>query len=258
MTWHPPLGSAGRTRGAWQAATLFAALCLATPAHAQSGGDGFLFKQPSGAVTFRAGFDHATAGSDLFAFTTRQLTVDRGDFSAPTIAGDVSIRVARRADVVISVAHSRSQTKSEFRDWLDNNRLPIEQTTTFQRVPLTGSLKAYLVQPGRSIGHFAWIPARISPYVGAGGGMMWYRFAQAGDFIDFATTRVFPDSFLSSGWTPTVHAFGGADISLHPRFGLTTQARYEWGKAELGSDFAGFDRIDLSGFTLTTGISVRY
>ena len=258
MTWHTPHGSAVRRRGAWQAVALVAALFLATPVHAQSGGDGFLFKAPSGSVAFRTGFDCAGAGSDLFSFTTKQLTVDRGDFSAPTIAGDVSIRLSERADVVISLAHSQSRTKSEFRDWLDNNRLPIEQTTTFQRIPITGSLKAYLVQPGRSIGHFAWIPTRVSPYVGAGGGMMWYRFAQAGDFIDFNTTRVFPDSFDSNGWTPTVHAFGGADISLHPRFGLTTQARYEWGKAKLSSDFAGFDRLDLSGFTLTTGISVRY
>jgi hypothetical protein len=248
----------GRARCARLAFAPFAALLLAVPVHAQSGGDGFLFKAPSGSVTFRTGYDRASARSDLFSFTTEQLTVDRGDFSGPTVAGDVSIRVAGRADVVISVAHSRSRIGSEFRDWLDNDRLPIEQTTTFQRVPLTGSLKAYLVQPGRSIGQFAWIPARVSPYAGAGAGMMWYRFAQAGDFIDFNTTRVFPDSFRSSGWTPTVHAFGGADISLHPRFGLTAQARYEWGKAALSSDFAGFDRIDLSGFTLTTGISVRY
>jgi hypothetical protein len=159
------------------------------------------------------------------------------------IAGDVSIRLSRRADVMISVAHSQSQTRSEFRDWLDNNRLPIEQTTTFHRVPLTGSLKAYLVEPGRTIGHFAWVPARFSPYVGGGGGVMWYRFAQSGDFIDFDTTRVFPDSFNSSGWTPTVHAIGGVDISLHPRFALTTEARYEWAKATLSSDFAGFDPI---------------
>ena len=249
---------AARTRRARYPPALAAVLFLAAPVHAQSGGDGFLFKPPSGTVAFRAGFDHARAGSDLFDFTTDQLTVDRGDFSGPTIAGDVSIRLSRRADVLISIAHSRARNRSEFRHWLDNAGLPIEQTTTFRRVPLTGSIRTYLAQPGRSIGHFAWVPARFSPYVGAGGGVMWYSFAQTGDFIDFVTTRVFPDSFDSSGWAPTVHGIGGVDISLHPRFALTTEARYQWGRAELSTDFAGFDRIDLSGFTLTTGISVRY
>jgi hypothetical protein len=257
MTRHLRLGAA-RPRRARYAPALAAALFLAAPVHAQSGGDGFLFKPPSGTVAFRIGFDHARAGSDLFDFTTDQLTVDRGDFSGATIAGDVSIRLSRRADVLISIAHSRARNRSEFRHWLDNAGLPIEQTTTFRRVPLTGSIRMYLAQPGRSIGHFAWVPARFSPYVGAGGGVMWYSFAQTGDFIDFVTTRVFPDSFDSSGWAPTVHGIGGVDISLHPRFALTTEARYEWGSAELSSDFAGFDRIDLSGFTLTTGISVRY
>ena len=254
MTRHIPRGAAG----AGCVPALAAALFLATPVCAQSGGDGFLFKPPSGTVTFRTGFDRARAGSDLFAFTTDQLTIDRGDFSGGTIAGDVSVRLSNRADVMISVAHSQARNRSEFRHWLDNAGRPIEQTTTFRRVPLTGSIRAYLARPGRSIGHFAWVPARFSPYVGGGGGAMWYSFAQTGDFIDFATTRVFPDSFNSSGWTPTVHGIGGVDISLHPRFALTTEARYEWGKAELSSDFAGFDRLDLSGFTLTTGISVRY
>ena len=87
---------------------------------------------------------------------------------------------------------------------------------------------------------------------------MWYQFAQSGDFIDFATTKVFFDSFDSTGWAPTFHVFGGADVSLNPRFAITTEGRYEWGKASLGRDFSGFDRIDLSGFTVTTGISVRY
>ena len=245
-------------RRAWRTAAVLVAVSAAAPAHAQSGGDGFLFKPPKGTLTFRTGLDHANAGSDLFKFTTDQLTVDRGDFSSVLWAGDVSIRVSQRLDAVITVAYSGSQTQSEFRNWTDNKKLPIEQTTRFQRVPLTGSLKAYLTRPGRSIGHFAWMPARYAPYVGAGGGMMWYQFAQDGDIIDFATTRVFPDQFDSNGWTPTVHAYAGADISMNPRFSLTTEARYEWARAALGRDYAGFDKIDLSGFTLTTGISVRY
>ena len=262
MAWHTSPGVARQNRCAWRGAALVAALAAtlfaAAPAHAQTSGDGFLFKAPTGIVTFRTGFDRASAGSDLFAFTTDQLTVNRKDFSAITLAGDVSFHVSQRMDGVVGFAYSGSTIPSEFRNWVDNNRRPIEQTTTFQRVPLTGSVKAYLTEPGRSVGHFAWIPARYAAYVGAGGGAMWYRFAQAGDFIDFATTKVFADSFDSNGWTPTAHAFGGVDVSLNPRFAVTTEGRYEWARAKLGRDFSGFDSIDLSGFTLTTGISIRY
>jgi hypothetical protein len=40
--------------------------------------------------------------------------------------------------------------------------------------------------------------------------------------------------------------------------GLVTEARYERARAPMSSDFVGFDRIDLSGFTLSTGLHLRF
>ena len=79
---------------------------------------------------------------------------------ARRIVFDVAYKLSPRVDAVFSVGTARSSTRSEFRHWLDNDNLPIEQTTSFQRVPLTASLKMYLGDPGRSIGRFAWIPKR--------------------------------------------------------------------------------------------------
>jgi hypothetical protein len=126
------------------------------------------------------------------------------------------------------------------------------------RVPVTASIKAYLSNSGRSVGHFAWIPSRYAPYVGAGGGAMWYRFRQEGDFIDFATSKVFTDAFMSQGWTPTAQAFVGTDVSLNPRFAVTAEGRYQWARSRLSTDFSQFQPIDLSGFALTAGLSIRY
>src|SRR5438105_7858907 len=209
---------------------VLALVFAASPALAQGAGSGFLFRPPNGSVSIRTGLDRASAGSDLFTFVTDQLTVTRNDFNAVTFALDVDYRLSRRVDVVFGFGSSRTVTKSEFRHWVDNNRQPIEQTTEFNRVPLTASVKAYLMPAGRSIGHFAWIPARIAPYVGAGGGVMWYRFQQQGDFIAFDTLKVFTDSFDSNGWTPTVHALGGVEVSLGSRLAIATEARYEWAR----------------------------
>lgn len=240
--------------------TVLAVVLLAvTSAAAQTAGDGFLFKPPSGTFTFRGGFDRASAGSDIFTFVTDELTIGRGDFRTFTVAGDFTYRLSPRIDIVgFSVSTSRSVTPSEFRGYVDNNRLPIQQTTTFHRVPVTASVKTYFTNTGRSVGNFAWIPARCAPYVGVGGGAMWYRFRQQGDFIDSDTKRVFGDDFKSSGWAPTAQAFAGADISLGPRWALTTEARYQWAKARMSTDFAKFDRIDLAGLAVTTGFTVRY
>ena len=233
-------------------------LVWAPSAFAQGSGDGFLFKPPAGTIGIRSGFDRALAGSDVFTFVTDQLTVNKGDFSSATFAFDVDVRVKPRIDAVFSVGASSSSTRSEFRNWVDNNRLPIEQTTEFRRVPLTAAIKAYVLPPGQTIGHFAWVPARFAPYVGAGGGAMWYQFVQSGDFISFDSLKVFSDRFDSNGWAPTVQAFGGVDVSFAKRFAMTTEARYEWARASLTRDFSGFNRIDLSGIAFTSGISVRY
>jgi len=239
-------------------AVLVAVLLVNLRAQAQSNGDGFLFGTPSGSFTVRAGFDRATAGGELFSFETDQLTLSRRNFSGFNLVAEVAHRVKPRVDVVFGLSTSRSETPSEWRHDIDHSNRPIRQTTTFVRAPLVISTKAYLAEPGRSIGHFAWIPARYVTYVGAGAGAMWYRFRQQGDFIDFITAQLSGHYFESSGWTPTWQVFAGAEITLHPRFGFTTEARYQGARGRLNGDFSRFDQIDLSGLTLTTGISVRY
>jgi hypothetical protein len=232
-------------------------LLMAGRSQAQSG-DGFLFAAPHGSVSVRGGFDHAIAGSDLFSFTSSMLTLDHGDFSGPAFQVDVDYTIVPRLDARFSFGFARASHGSEFRDYVDNNRQPIEQRTEFTRLPLTASVKAYLSGPGRTVGHFAWIPSRYAPYVGGGGGAMWYRFQQQGDFIDFATFNVFSDLFDSEGWTPTVQGFVGTDVSLSPRFAVTMEGRYQWARTPLGIDFRQFAPIDLSGFSLTAGFAIRY
>jgi hypothetical protein len=88
---------------------------------------------------------------------------------------------------------------------------------------------------------------------------MRYDFHQSGDFVDFVDMSVFAGQFQSTGWTGTVHARGGVDYSLTPRLALTAQGRYDWSSgATLSRDFAGFDKIDLAGFSTTVGLTVRF
>ena len=70
--------------------TATAITAIAPPSHAQSAGDGFLFRVPVGAWTMRAGFDRALANSDIFAFATDQLTLSRSDFGSATVGTSAS------------------------------------------------------------------------------------------------------------------------------------------------------------------------
>ena len=245
-------------RPVWLAVVAAALLAgTAGSSRAQSAGDGYRFHSPVVTLTVRGGYARANAGSDVFDDVTSNLTLDRGDFSSITGAGDIAVHLKPRVDLVFSAAFSRSHQKSEFRDFVDNNDLPIEQTTTFERIPLTASVRLNLAAPGRSIGRLAWIPSRVVPYVGAGLGAMRYSFKQEGDFVNFVTNAVFPAVLDTEAWTLVTQGMAGVDYNLSTQLGLSLDARYVHARGELGPSFTGYDRIDLSGMTATVGLSFR-
>jgi hypothetical protein len=230
----------------------------AAPAAAQGAGNGFLFHTPSVTLTVHGGYDRAVARSDVFDFTTKQLTVGHGDFSGLAGGGDLSFRVAPRVDVMLSAAYTGRVKQSESREFVGTDDLPIEQRTRFERAPVTANLKLYLLPRGRTVGSFAWVPAKVAPYVGAGGGATWYRFRQQGDFVDYQTLDIYNDFLQSDGWAPVAQALAGVDVSLSPRFAVNGETRYSWARARLGDSFVDFDPIDLSGLSATVGLSIRF
>ena len=227
-------------------------------ASAQAGGPGFLFRRPTFSFGIRAGYARPQAGSEVFDFARETLTLGTNDFASSAWGADLAFRASERLDIAAGVGVTRSSTRSEFRDWVDLDDLPIEQTTTFLRVPMTVSAKWYFKDRGRSVSQFVWVPERWSPYVGLGGGWVWYQFEQEGDFVDFETLDVFYGLLESAGATPTAHVYSGVDLSLGPRFVLTGEGRYSWANMDMGRDFVDFDGIDLGGFQATVGLSVRF
>jgi opacity protein-like surface antigen len=148
---------------------------------------------------------------------------------------------------------------SEYRDWVDGDDQPIEQTTAFRRAPLTASVRYYLKDRGRSIGSTAWIPSKVVPFVGVGFGAARYSFEQVGDFVDFNTLVVLPDRLTSSGWAPIFQGSGGVQVNLSRRLLLTGEMRYLRGSADASTpnrDYIGY-RLDLSGLTTLVGLTLR-
>jgi opacity protein-like surface antigen len=231
----------------------------AATARAQGSGSGFLFQQPLGSITLSGGFAHASAGGDLFSFVTDNLTLNKSDFSGPMFGADLAVRVTPQIDVVLGTSYAGMSRSSSYRHLVDNNDAEIVQQTEFRRVPVMVSVRAYLTPQGRSVGRFAWVPSRFAPYVGAGGGAVWYRFSQNGDFVDFQNNNnVFNAEFTSSNWTPAAQGMAGLDVTLTPRIALTGEAKYIWAKGKLDQSFSGFDNIDLSGVSTTIGLTFRY
>ncbi|WP_411281815.1 hypothetical protein [Gemmatimonas sp.] len=238
---------------------LMAVIGPVLPLSAQSrGGDGFLFAPPHATLSIRGGFARPSASSDVFSFVTERLTVNRGDFAGVSLASDLAIRVHSRVDVLLGTGLSTRVTRSEDRDFVDTDNLPIEQRTTFRRIPITAGLKLHLRPEGRTVSKLAWVPSKLSPYVAAGGGMMYYLFKQDGDFVDYQTRDVFSTTLRSSDVSAMAFGSVGTTYSLTTHVGLNAELRYEHARGALSSDFRDFSPIDLSGVGLTAGFLFRF
>jgi len=225
------------------------------PVDTEFGKRDFLFGRPRASLGVRGSWLFARADSDWYSFVSDQLTLGHKDFNAPGFAADFGFAVGRRLDVLGGFDINRSETSSEYRDFVDNNRLPITQTTSLRTIGITGSIKYALIERGLEVSRLAWVPRHIVPYVGAGGGALHYDLEQFGDFIDFTDNQVFGSTFKSSGWSPVAQAFAGVDVRVLKRVYVTIDGRYQWSNATLSSTWVDFDPIDLAGFKLAAGAS---
>lgn len=215
----------------------------------------FFFGRPRASVGIRGQWTFPRAGSDWFDFVTDELTLDRSDFRAAGVAGEVTIALARRVDLVLGADYASAETRSEFRDFVDDNRLPIEQSTRLRHAAFTGGVRFALTRRGREISSLAWVPHRLVPYVGGGAGVVYYRLEQQGDFVDFQDLSIFTDSLQSSGWAPAGYVNAGTDVHLFRRMYLTVDGRYLWAAPELTEPWRSFEALDLAGFRLSTGVN---
>jgi hypothetical protein len=215
----------------------------------------FLFGRPTKSLAIRASWLTPREGGDLFSFVRSQLTVGKGDFKTAAISGDVGFAVSSRMSILVGFEANQKAVNSEYRKYLGSDGLPINQSTSLYSQLLQGTLTVALFNPGQRISRYAWIPRTVTPFVGAGGGLAHYSFTQNGQFVDYQTLSIFTDAFKTRGWVPTAHALAGVDIHAWRNVYVTVQERYVRAHARPGTDFVGFDRLDLSGFRTESGLS---
>ncbi len=170
--------------------TVMMAVLLAVGAPAAAfaqGGEGYLFKRPRITIKFETGYGFQRASSDIFDFVIEEHTVGRRDFDSPYLGGEIGLRLSERLDLAFNFGGQYGSVGSEFREWVDTDDLPINQVTELRQMSMVGGVKYYPFDRGRTIGRFVWIPRSVTPFIGAGLGIVSYSFEQIGDFVDYDT-----------------------------------------------------------------------
>lgn len=177
------------------------------------------------------------------------------DFNGVFGGAEYNMVVAPNLEVGFSVDGFGQSVDTSYRDYVRPGGTEIRQTLKLSMVPVGVTLR--ILPTSKRL--------RLVPYAGGGVDAVFYTYEEYGDFIDFYDPElpVIPDAFRAEGTAFGVHALGGLRVYVNRDFAITGEARYQWAEDEMGDDFLPnepglINRIDLSGWTFTVGLHVRF
>ena len=189
-----------------------------------------------------------------FPGITSSLEFDIKDFRGWSLFGEWNVGFGDRVELGIGAAYYSKKVPSRYRD-LEHGERParpdIEQDLGLRVLPITAVVR--FLPFGR--------PSDFQPYVGAGIGMLNFRYSEIGEFVDPETLEIFPGHFTKTGTTAGPIVLGGIRMPLGGDvYALTLEGRYQWGSGDTGgaaNEFLG-DKIDLGGGSLNFGFLIRF
>jgi len=231
-------------------ATAFVTLALATALLAAAA------PSHAGGLDLRIGAFFPQAKSNLFDDAATLFFVDpKKDFRGVTGGIEYSTVLTDNVELGLSLDGFDRMHGTSYRDYTHPDGGEIRQTLKLSIVPLGATIR--FVPTGRRVA--------VAPYLGVGADLFYWRWREDGDFIDFGdpSNPIVADSFRSDGWKAGFHVTGGLRFRVTHDFAVVAEGRYQRAKARMGGDFApngpGLENeIDLSGFSATVGVHVRF
>jgi len=190
---------------------------------------GFSLNSPTKFVLgLHLGLSMPQAKGGLYGWLTNSLSFNKSDFRTPTYGFDFGIPFHPHFAAFASFDYNTFTKQSEYRHFVEDNGNSIMQTTTLSHASFVGTLRYYPRKMGEDVGSYAWVPARILPYIGAGVGVVHYDIFQYGNFVDEASPLfdIHPDGLTSNGSALDKHLAAGLDIAISTRFVANMEARY--------------------------------
>jgi opacity protein-like surface antigen len=188
----------------------------------------------------------------LYYYQDRELK--RSDWDGWTGGIEWNVRVATNLELGLHLDGYERSLHTSSRDVVYESGREVVQTLELNVVPLGVSLR---IMPDVGRGS-------IAPYLAVGGDLVFWRYEEFGEFVDYESYdpwddsyAVFDDAFLSEGTTLGAHVAGGIRFPVNDDLSLVAEGRYQWAKDDMGEDFRGLE-VDLSGASATIGLRIQF
>jgi hypothetical protein len=172
---------------------------------------------------------------------------DVKDFNGAAVSGEWLVPLGSMFEAGIGVGFYQRTAPAVYIDYVNSNGAEIAQDFKLRVVPITGIVR--FLPTGRH--------AAIQPYIGAGIGVLSWRYAESGEFVD-ANGDIFRDSFVGTGTNVAPVVVGGVRIPVTTGFAFGGEIRYQRGEGSLDRNTFNGTKIDLGGITYQGSVVFRF
>jgi hypothetical protein len=175
------------------------------------------------------------------------LDFEVSDFNGATVGAEWLAAIGPHLEAGIGLGYYRRTVPSVYAFLVEDDRTEIEQDLRLRIVPFSATVR--LLPFGRE--------AAIQPYIGAGLGVLNWRYSEVGEFVDSFDGSVFADRFAGSGSAAGPLILGGARFPAGA-WTIGGEVRYQSAKDELPVDEFLGTTIDLGGYNYLLTFSVGF
>ncbi len=157
--------------------------------------------------------------------------------------------LGRNSGIQFGFSFSEGSSTSEYTEWVAGDGTAIRHQKSLELGDLT---VLWVLRPGDG--------RAVSPYLGIGGGFLWYELSEAGDFIDFgsADLPIVRTGYFGDGTTFELLGVVGLDVRLAGGWSFLAEGRWREAEDDLGGDYGGYGKLDLSGWELSAGFAFNF
>jgi hypothetical protein len=176
------------------------------------------------------------------------LSFDISDFNGFTAGADYLVGLGDWLDAGLGIGAYKRTVGSFDRDFQKPSGDLVEQDLKLRIIPITATIR--FLPLGHTDG--------VEPYIGAGVGILNYRYSESGEFVDVSERTTFRGSFVGKGTATGPLILAGVRFPVG-MIGVGGEVRYQKAHGDLpdDQDFSG-SRIDLGGWTYAATVNVRF
>jgi hypothetical protein len=187
--------------------------------------------------------------NDVLLANLDTLTFRISDLRTVDVQGEWNLSFGDHIEAGFGLGYQQGQARPFNTAYVDPTGANIYQTDTLRVIPFQAVVRFL---PFGKMGAF-------QPYVGAGVGVLRWRYSEIGNFVD-GNLNIFSGNYASSGTTVGPILLGGVKVPIGGDvYALTMEVRYQQGVGTLdpSQQFAG-SKVDLSGISTKFGFLIRF